>query len=624
MGVESGRSWCRVGGLPFGPRSVKVISCTAAGRAGCAEGLSETFLDRVEYHALIRPDKTAFTFLGDGTNETERLSYGGMRRHALGIAAALRRRGLRGAPVLLVFPPGLDVVLALLGCFYAGALAVPVPYPAPRRSGERINAIAGDAEPAAVLTLSRLMNDAARTALAPDIGEAGWIATDLVAAGGEADAGPLPRPEDIALLQYTSGSTLAPRGVAVTHGNLLHNQRMMASVFGHGPDSIGVNWVPAFHDMGLIGGVLQSIHCGGTSILLPPLKVLQHPRLWLQAISRYRGTASAAPTFAYELCVRRVRAAQCAELDLSCWDVAICGAEPVRAEVLDEFARVFASAGFSESAFVPAYGLAETTLLVAAAGKGTPLRRRAVDPGELALNRVRPSRDGSAKLLVSCGGPHFGQDVAIVEPTTGQLLPTGSVGEIWVAGGSVAHGYWKKAGETRAAFGNRLAGRAGRYLRTGDLGFVDADGLFVTGRLKELIVIHGRNLYPHDIEEVVRRCHPALADGVGAAFGIEDAGAETVVLAFEVARHAAREAASAGLLEAAAAAVLRSFGVRLHDLVLLRPGGLPRTTSGKVRRGRCRELYLAGELPALGALFEHPGLISRRLRSLGEAAHARE
>jgi acyl-CoA synthetase (AMP-forming)/AMP-acid ligase II len=573
-----------------------------------------TLLDLVEQYAICQPDKTAFAFLGDGTNETERLGYAALRSKALSIAARLRRLGISRTPALLVYPPGLDFVAALIACLYAGAPAVPAPYPAGRRGWERIDAIARDAVPSAVLTLGRLLDDQSRDGLMRNLGHEAWIATDLIDNDPSADHGGMPRPEDIALLQYTSGSTLQPRGVMISHANLWHNQQMMASVLGHTSASVGVNWVPVFHDMGLIGAVLQTIHCGSTSYLLPPLRALQHPILWLQAISTYRGNTSTAPTFAYELCVRRIPLERRRTLDLSSWDVAICGAEPVRAEVLEEFADAFAEVGFSRRAFVPAYGLAEVTLLATATRKGEGYRTCLADIAELANGRARPPDTGAAKRLVCCGTARLGQEVVIVDPATRRRLQDGLVGEIWLAGGSVAQGYWTRPSETQDTFAASLADESGgRYLRTGDLGFLDGNGLFVTGRLKELIVIHGRNYYPQDLEETVRLCHPDLADGAASAFGIQVGGGEAVVVVSEVPRQAARTVACSAVIGAAKAAVFRDFGIRLHDLALLRPGGLPRTTSGKVQRGRCRELYLAGALPMLEPVSGHQGPSGNRM-----------
>jgi acyl-CoA synthetase (AMP-forming)/AMP-acid ligase II len=558
---------------------------------------SATLLDVFENHVRCRAQKNAFIFLGDGTSETDRLNYSVLRQRGLDIAAILRERCPRETPVLLVYPPGLDFIPGLIGCLYAGNMATVAPSPNSSRGWDRVRAIARDARPAAVLTLSSLVDQKTRASLLTDLPATEWIATDLV--GNATDTiSYRPDPKQIALLQYTSGSTLSPRGVMISHYNLLHNQRMMAESFGHTSASVGVNWVPVFHDMGLTGAVLQTLYCGGTSVLMPPLKVLRHPILWLRAISRYRGNTSTAPSFAYELCVKHVPAEQRLGLDLSCWDAAICGGEPIRAEVLEAFAEALAGTGFSSRAFFPAYGLAEATLLVTTGGKGEGPRVRSVDPVALAQNRVEAAVETRAKRLVSCGSARLGQRVLIVDPKTRRALPADKVGEIWLAGGSIAQGYWQRPTETRTLFQASLADDdCRRYLRTGDLGFLDEDGLFTTGRLKEVIVIHGRNFYPQDIEEVVRLSHPALAGGTGAAFAVEVDGREAVVLVFEPARHAARMAPTDAVSEAAAGSVFQNFGIRLHDFVLLRPGSLPRTTSGKIRRGHCRKLYLEAALP---------------------------
>lgn len=555
-----------------------------------------TFLDAFEEHAARQPAKEAFVFLGDGVEETGRLSYAALRDRARGVAEALARGGLRARPVLLAYPPGLEFVVALIGCFYAGAIAVPVPLPTGRRARERFDPIVRDCRPAAVLSTGETIEDPRRL---PDPPGSARIATDAIGGARPQAAGALPGPGSIALIQYSSGSTAAPKGVAISHANLAHNQRMLAQVLGHHAASVGVNWVPAHHDMGLVGALLQSLYGGITSILLPPSKAMQHPILWLRAISRYRGTTGTAPSFAYRLCVRTTRPRERRALDLRSWDAAICGGEPVDATVLEEFAAAFAEAGFNKNAFIPAYGLAEGTLLAASPRKGEPLRTRTLDPLPPGQQRRACAADREPRRLVSCGMPHLGQRIVIVEPASRQPLPAGCVGEIWLAGDSVARGYWRKPAATRRVFRARLCGDAeGRYLRTGDLGFLGDEGLFITGRLKELLIIRGGNYYPQDIEDAVRCAHPALEDAQPAAFGITAEGEEKLVVAVEppVAGEKRIDIAAA---EAAIAAVSRGFGLGLYDLLVLRPGGLPRTTSGKVRRARCRELYLAGELPIL-------------------------
>ena len=563
-----------------------------------ADGSSAaTLLEAFQTHLAQSPEKDACVFLGNGAEESARLSYARLHARALGVADALRRHGCDGAPVLLAYPPGLEFLVALLGSFYAGAVAVPVPLRLPRDAARSIAAIAADCRPAAVLSTAGLIGERRQPSPAP--AALRWIVTEGLGAGGPHRSGPLPDPSAMALVQYSSGSTGAPRGVAISHANLAHTHATMASVFDHRAESVGVTWVPAYHDMGL-GALLQMLYCGGTNILLPPLRAMQHPFLWLQAISRYRANSTVAPSFAYELCLRRIDRERRRRLDLRSWQVAICGAEPVRAEVLEGFAAAFAEVGFAANAFLPAYGLAEATLLAACAERGEALRVRAVDPLRLARGEVAPASGDRVRRLVSCGFPRRGQRVAIVDPTTRRLVPAGAVGEIWLAGESVARGYWRRPALSERIFRARIEGGGEEgYLRTGDLGFVGEEGLFVTGRLKDLLIMRGRNYYPEDLEDAVRLAHPALANGRAAAFGFEAAGEEALVIAFEPTRDAIKPESLAAAVATAVAAVSRGFGLRLHDFVVLRPGGLPRTTSGKVQRARCRALYLEAALPVL-------------------------
>jgi acyl-CoA synthetase (AMP-forming)/AMP-acid ligase II len=573
-----------------------------------------TFLEALQPHFDRFASKDALIFLGDGANETDRLSYGALERRSRAVSAAVAAAGLGASPVLLVYPPGLEFAVALIGCFRAGAIAVPTPYLVPNRAWERIAAIARDVRPKAVLTLSALVEQRDRLVLPPELSTAAWIATDTI---GEDNGAALPSPgaEAIALVQYSSGSTGAPKGVVISHANLVHNQEMLKRVFAHRSDSVGITWVPTYHDMGLIGGLLQTLYCGASSILLPPLHVLQRPWLWLQAISRYRGTTSMGPTFAYEFCTRRIAADRRTPLDLASWEVAICGAEPVRAGVLSDFADTFAPVGFSPAAFVPAYGLAEATLMTTAMHKGGGVRVYDADATLLERNEVAPHKEGRMKRLVSCGEAHLGQEIRIVDPVSRRVLGDSRVGEIWLAGGSVGKGYWNRPDETEATFHAVLADGSGtRYLRTGDLGFLAEDGLFVTGRLKEILIIRGVNYYPQDIEQAVCAGHPSLVTAEACAFGVEDDGQDGVVVVVEPARTEARHVEPHACVDAAVANLSRSFGLRLHDFVLVRPGGLPRTTSGKLQRGLCRALYLAGELPDLGVRVDHPALGRRRSR----------
>jgi amino acid adenylation domain-containing protein len=541
--------------------------------------------------AAERPHQVAFTFLADGEVEAERLTYAGLEARARAVAAALRESVPPGERALLLFPPGLDFIAAFFGCLYAGVVAVPAYPPRPNdRSQSRLRAIAWDAEPRAILTASTILAGAEGSrgflSLAPELAGLRWIPTDTLSDAGLPTDLPEPDPEAVAFLQYTSGSTAAPKGVMVTHANLLHNERMIGAAFEQDEDSVVVGWLPLYHDMGLIGNVLQPLHAGARCVLMSPVAFLQKPLRWLAAISRYRGTTSGGPNFAYDLCVRRIGPEDRAGLDLSSWRVAFNGAEPVRAGTLERFAEAFAPCGFRPKAFYPCYGLAEATLFVTG---GVPGRR------------PRLQEDPSGRHLVSCGRTRLGQRVVIVNPETGMEQPPGVEGEVWVSGPSVARGYWRRDEETARDFNAFLLGPGGGegpFLRTGDLGFLHGGELFVTGRLKDLIILRGRNHYPQDVELAAERSHPDLRPGNGAAFSVEIEGEERLVVVHEVERR--RREGLEEVAEAVRRAVAEEHEVQVHEVVLIRAGSLPKTSSGKVQRRLCRELYLRGELPVVG------------------------
>ncbi|HYX26461.1 MAG TPA: amino acid adenylation domain-containing protein [Thermoanaerobaculia bacterium] len=540
--------------------------------------------------AVSRPGQTAFTFL-DAAGAASDLSYGDLDRQALAIAARLQQLGSTGQRALLLYPPGLEFVAAFLGCLYGGVIAVPAYPPTSERNLPRLLAITQDARPALALTtrerLGRLQPLAARL---PGLGALAWVATGGSDEGDESEADlaaawrdPRPGPEALAFLQYTSGSTAAPKGVMVSHGNLLHNEEMIRRAFGQSADSIIVGWLPLYHDMGLIGNVLQPLYLGARCILQTPAAFLQRPLSWLAAISRYRATTSGAPNFAYDLCVRKIGEEQRAGLDLASWEVAFNGAEPVRPDTLERFAAAFAPQGFRREAFYPCYGLAEATLFVSGGGKGAP-------PVVAAAG---------ARGLVGCGHPWMDQRLAVVDPQSGRPAGAGQEGEIWISGPSVAQGYWGQPEATERDFRARLAGTLedpgeGPFLRTGDLGFLSGGELFVTGRIKDLLIIRGRNLYPQDVERTVEESHPALRAGCGAAFAVEGDGEERLVVVQELDPHRGDEAGVA--LEALRQAVAEEHEVQVHQAVLVRAGTIPKTSSGKIQRHAARAAFLAGTL----------------------------
>jgi natural product biosynthesis luciferase-like monooxygenase protein/FkbM family methyltransferase len=549
--------------------------------------------------AEVRPERLAYTFLKNGEAEDGEIRVGDLDARARALGAALQELGGAGERVLLLFPPGLDFIAGFFGCLYAGAVAVPAYPPSLSRAQPRLRAIARDARPAVVLAPGHLaVKREAIVAQVPELAAARWLDADAVeSACADRWREVSPGPDTLAFLQYTSGSTADPKGVMVSHGNLLHNEEMIRRAFDQSEQSVIVGWLPLYHDMGLIGNVLQPLWVDAPCILMSPASFLQRPVRWLRAISRYRGTTSGGPNFAYDLCVRKISPEEREGLDLSSWEVAFNGAEPVRAATLDRFAEAFAPSGFRREAFYPCYGLAEGTLFVSggATGRASP---------------VAPAPD-SGRPLVGCGHAWLDQRIAIVEPKpepeSGIELPPGQVGEIWVAGPSVAGGYWERDEETRRTFQARLAGNpAGpSFLRTGDLGFLADGELFISGRLKDLIILRGRNLYPQDVELTAEQSHPALRPGCAAAFDVEMEGDQRLVLVSEL------ERGSTASAEEVAAAVRRAVAqeheAQVHEVVLIRVGTLPKTSSGKIRRRACREGYLAGTLEVLGRSGAVPG-----------------
>jgi acyl-CoA synthetase (AMP-forming)/AMP-acid ligase II len=515
----------------------------------------------------------------------------------------LQSRGLAGERALLLFPPGLDYITAFFGCLYAGVVAVPTYPPRRNRSGDRLQAIVANARAAAVLTTPSV--DAAAGRLwGQTIGRQPlhWLLTDEAStADAEAWKEPALSAESLAVLQYTSGSTAAPRGVMLSHGNLLHNSRWIERCFEYTRESRGVIWLPPYHDMGLIGGIIQPIHLGCSCYLMSPTTVFANPLSWLQAISRYRASASGGPDFAYELCVRKITPEQRATLDLSCWQVAFTGAEPVRADTLERFTELFSPCGFRREAFYPCYGLAEATLMAAGGKKNAPPVTLSVRKTSLESNQVVPACSGElgAHTLVGCGHSLADQQIIIVHPEKMTRCPPGETGEIWIAGPSVAQGYWDQPELSRQTFAAHLADTGeGPFLRTGDLGLLHEEELFITGRLKDLIILCGRNLYPQDLERTAERSHRDLNPGCGAAFSVECDGQERLVIAYEVIPR--RQPDVRAVAQAVRRAVAEEHEAELHAFVLLKLGGMPKTSSGKIQRHACRNAHLAGTLEAYG------------------------
>jgi acyl-CoA synthetase (AMP-forming)/AMP-acid ligase II len=573
---------------------------------------ASTLGDVLIWQAKHRPDKRAFLHLERGERETESLTFSELHLRARAIAHALEENELAGRRVIVAYPSGLEFVAALFGCFYAGVTAVPVPVAGYGNSVARIRAIWSDAEAAAVLSVRSLINRDAEqlNAIAGlQLPGALCIATDeIVASGGIADTG-VHRPQhvephNLAFLQYTSGSTGNPRGVMLSHANLIHNLQALTQALDSSDESTIVNWLPLYHDMGLIGSVLLAIYAGFFCVLMPSLSFIQKPIRWLKAISCYRASLSSAPCFAFGLCAQRYVPGQEANLDLSSWRRAVCGGETIRPRLLEKFAATFRSAGFRRDALMPAYGLAEATLIATASQVRAGLMTTSLPTREAVKTG---GQDNSwSRQRACCGQICGGQRLEIVDPESYHRLPPGQVGEIWLQGRSVAAGYWNRTEETQATFEAKFADEpeSGSWLRTGDLGFHSPDGLVVAGRRKEMIVIRGENYDPLDLETVACDSHPSLLSSWAAAFSIDLDDAEEIVMLFE--RSAVSSMDFNFLLNKVVSAVNRQFGLTLYDVVLL-SGRLPRTTSGKIQRNLCKELYLAGELGAPPSMH-HPAL----------------
>jgi acyl-CoA synthetase (AMP-forming)/AMP-acid ligase II len=576
-----------------------MINAAKADRMAAPDVASaSTLVEVLRAQARTRPDQTAYIFLKDGEVEEARLTFAELDAKARAIAATLVGGGAAvGERALLLYPPGLDFVTAFLGCLFAGVIPVPVIPPRNARSGVKCLAVAKDCAASIAMTTSELL-----PAYSGWLGQATsiqttWLGTEVIPmSAADAWVPPAIDGDSIAFLQYTSGSTGTPKGVIVTHSNILANQRAVCLGFGHSQSTVFVGWLPLFHDMGLIGNVLHPLYLGIMSVLLPPLAFLQKPARWLDAITKYRATTSGGPNFGYELCVAEIDDAELARFDLSSWDVAFNGAEPVRADTLERFSAKFERCGFRKSAFFPCYGLAEATLFVSGGPKGD-LRTMTVDADGLERAAVRPVTDETARArtFVGCGETWDEQRLRIVDPEACTACEPGAVGEIWLAGPSVTRGYWQRVEETELTFGARLAGSDQRWFRTGDLGFVGDGKLYVTGRLKDLVIIRGRNHYPQDIELTVERCHPALAAAGGATFSVEIEGEERLVVVHEI-DFAHRHAVDRPAIERA----IRKAIAEEHELTvavirLIKPRSIPKTSSGKIRRRSCRDLFLKGQ-----------------------------
>lgn len=552
--------------------------------------------------AAEQADDRAYVFVSDRGTEEAALTFRQLRETATALAARLIASAQPGDRAILVFPPGIEFMVAFFGCLMAGIIAVPMMMPRRNSARDSSAAILANCTPALALTTSTfaLRGDLRARFAQEDIR---WIEVDLTEAAGATVDLQEPAPDDIAFLQYTSGSTSEPKGVMVSHANLLANLEMIRIALANTRQSTYVNWVPLYHDMGLILNALQALYVGATCVLMAPNAFMQRPLGWLRAISHYRAEVACGPNFGFDLCVSRYRADQMDGVDLSSLRIALNGAEPVRADTIARFIETFAPHGFDPRAIYPAYGMAEATLLISGGTRGGGHVMRSVSRTALQAHVAdAPADPGDAQLVVGCGCALTGEQIAIVNPESRQRLAADRVGEIWVSGANVARAYWRNDAATREELNAKIAGEDGRWLRTGDLGFLDHTGeLFVTGRIKDLIIIRGINHYPQDIERTVQSQDSALRENCGAAFSVPDEhGEEDLVIVQEVERTARHSIDTGEIKGQIREAIADSHELSARHIALIRPGALPKTTSGKIQRKLARRLWLDGGFEEVG------------------------
>ncbi len=553
------------------------------------------------HRAATQGDERALVFLTDRGAEDSALTFRELHDAANALAQRLAQTTKPGDRALLVFPPGLEFVIAFFGCLIAQVIAVPMMVPRRQSARDSSASIMANCKPVLTLTSPALATrgDLVERFAGHDLQ---WMTVDLTP--GERSDITLPRPkaDDVAFLQYTSGSTSDPKGVVVTHAMLLANMDMAQRALGTGKHSTCVNWLPLYHDMGLILSVVGSMYLGALCVLLAPSGFIQRPLTWLRAISHYRAEITASPNFAYDLCIARLRADQMEGVDLSSWKIILIGAEPIRAATIDKFAETFAPYGLAPPALNSGFGMAEATLIVSMSPVGAGYRKRPLSRNALQANIIRDATDNDdAQVIVGCGYPIPDSQLAIVDPQTLRRLPADTVGELWIHGPHVARSYWDNPDASAASLHAHIEGERGDWLRSGDLGFLDAQGqLFITGRIKDLIIIRGANHYPQDIELTVHRAHPALAQNGGAVFSVpDDRGEETLVIVQEVERTARNRIDPEEIAGIIREAVAEQHEVFARHIVLIRPQTLPKTTSGKMQRSLTRKLWLEGKLDYL-------------------------
>lgn len=561
------------------------------------------FVKILNWRAEVNSDKKVYIYLKGGEIEAQSITFYELDRQARAIGAYLRRWGMAGERALLLYQSGIEYMAAFFGCLYAGTIAVPLYPPKMNRKMERIKTIIKDSGAVAILSTEQLMQKCKKMLMDEmDNDEIHWIDTDNISLDmAEKWSFPEINEDTIAFLQYTSGSTSNPKGVMVSHKNLIHNEKVISISISSNEKDVIVNWLPLYHDMGLIGNVLKAVYIGATSIIMSPNDFLQKPIRWLKTITRYKASISGGPNFAYNLCISNISDEEKEELDLSSWTIAFNGAEPISSETLLRFYEKFKDCGLSKTAIYPCYGLAEATLFVSGGNRGQQYSEITVDGEKLKENIVCEVDVTSpvAKTLVGCGQPRGGQKVIIVCPETRKECPDGTVGEIWIKGDSVGKGYWNMSEKSNEIFGSYTSDtNDGPFLRTGDLGFIKNSVLYITGRHKDLIIIRGQNHYPQDIEETATKSHPLLISGAAAAFSVEYEGEEKLIIVAELKHDFKSVYKKRGdelveeILDSIRTNVSEEHQVQVNSIALIKTGSILKTSSGKIQRQACKNAYL--------------------------------
>lgn len=591
------------------PSAISFISSDDVTRAN-------TILESLDLQVRIKPDANALIFLADGEKEETPMTYADLAMQSTAFAAGLRQQVDSGDRVILLFQSSYEFVVAFFGCLRAGVIAVPMPIPS-RRISEWIRVENVQKNCAAKMTITlgkikeRLLDQIEDDYRPVGLNFCSYESLLEAGAAQSLDAKPITG-ETLAFLQYTSGSTGMPKGVMLSHSNLIENQKLIYHGLQNYGDCVFMSWLPLFHDMGLIGNLLQSIYIGQPFVFMAPSAFLQKPVRWLRAISKYKARVSGGPNFSYQLCAEKIKDADKEGLDLSSWKIAFNGAEPIRAQTLEFFHQTYAAYGLAETALFPCYGAAESTLIISGAECDKPPFYLNVDRLAYENNQIIPVADDHSKKLrlVSSGIPLYQQSVVIVDPATRRELPAMTVGEIWVTTPCNASGYWDNEAASASAFGNQLPGTDARYLNTGDLGFSTGSELFITGRTKDLLIFNGRNIYPQDIEACSEATSLELKPGRCAAFSVMHDNREKLVLVHEVERSSSRKLDAQAIIEKIRIGVNRELSISVHAVALVSPSTIPMTSSGKIRRQTCKQQFQQGELKLIACWSADEGFIN--------------